>query len=43
MWRKSNCQKQLELTDGEAGEATLGIEVKGVLSFINEVSTYHIS
>ena len=39
MWRKSNCQKQLELTSGEAGEAALGMEVKGVLSFINEVST----
>ena len=39
MWRKSNCQKQLELTSVKAGEATLGIEVKGVLSFINEVST----
>ena len=31
MWRKSNCQKQLELTGGEAGEATLGMEVKGIL------------
>ena len=42
MWRKSNCQKQLELTGAEEGEATLGMEVKGVLSFINEASTYHI-
>ena len=30
------------LTGGEAGEATPGMEVKGVLSFINEASTYHI-